>query len=80
MSDLPDSYSVNMPKRNEVIYSDEACEISFEVEVGPQECVLWEQSLKLVRGNKAEYSDEIARVLNWLSKKFPPRLVVVDKT
>ncbi|HCS63073.1 MAG TPA: hypothetical protein DIW64_02730 [Cellvibrio sp.] len=74
------TYKINMPHRDRVIYSDEFCEIIFEVEINETESVIWKKSQKYIKGEKEESEIEIKRLIQWLSEKFPNRAVVIDES
>lgn len=73
-------YKITMPHRDRVIYSDDSCEMIFEVEINETESVVWKKSKKFIRGEKEESEIEIKRLIQWLSEKFPNRTVVIDES
>jgi len=74
------TYKITMSHRDRVNYSDEFCEIIFEVEINETESVVWMKSQKLIRGEKKVSEIEINRLVHWLSEKFPNRTVVIDES
>lgn len=68
-----------MSHRDRVIYSDDFCEVIFEIEINETESVVWEKFRKIIKGEKEKSEIEINRLIHWLSEKFPNR-VVIDKS